>query len=333
MTGDAHQRSEANTQGIDGTHASGHHEHGHLNDLCVWVVIEFLGRCCVVCCLHLEAIALKLKPVKELRLWRDPKKKDVSHRSRGGGGSAREKHRDARHEQAQILYLQEEDEPDEKEISSGSKRDTETVGNGDAVIASGSVGNMTRSVVRKTVGEAGESGQQREAASEIVNSVVEVDPRNYREAMRSKTREKWQKLSRRNLVPLKKTKGERSCECPVTLTCITQMGKDAEVDIECWKARLLTCGNEQELDVDYNITFTAVIDMSSVKLILGLARKWGVPARYSDVPNAYADKEMGLVIYIRLPQGMKVADDIRKKLRVTIDKEVVLELKKALYSL
>ncbi|POM72016.1 Integrase catalytic core protein [Phytophthora palmivora] len=75
--------------------------------------------------------------------------------------------------------------------------------------------------------------------------------------------------------------------------------------------------------------------MSSVKLLLALARKWGVPAKHGDVPNAYvkADKEAELVIYIRVPQGMKISEEIRKKLGVVKDGELALELQKALYGL
>ncbi|KAE9006602.1 hypothetical protein PF011_g11519 [Phytophthora fragariae] len=82
---------------------------------------------------------------------------------------------------------------------------------------------------------------------------------------------------------------------------------DAECAIERLKARLVACGNEQEFGVDYSVTFSAVIEMSSVKLIFVLARKWRVPAKHGDVPNA--------------PLG------------VDNDSELVLELLKALYGL
>ena len=50
--------------------------------------------------------------------------------------------------------------------------------------------------------------------------------------------------------------------------------------------------DEQVFGVNYGVTFAAVIDMSSVKMIFALARKWKVPAKHGDVPNAYvkADK-------------------------------------------
>ncbi|POM72693.1 LOW QUALITY PROTEIN: Hypothetical protein PHPALM_10559 [Phytophthora palmivora] len=82
-----------------------------------------------------------------------------------------------------------------------------------------------------------------------------------------------------------------------------------------------------------NITFAEVADMFSVKLIGGLARK--VPAKHGDVPNAYvkADKEAGLVIYIRLLKEMTISEDTKKKLGVASDDNLVLKLMKALYGL
>ncbi|OWZ17991.1 Copia protein [Phytophthora megakarya] len=111
--------------------------------------------------------------------------------------------------------------------------------------------------------------------------------------------------------------------------------KDAEGAAERLKARLAACGNEQEFGVNYSITFSAVMNMGSVKLILCLAKKWRVPAKHGDVSNAYvkADKEVDLDIYIHLLQGMKISEEMRERLGVASDEELGLELKKALYSL
>ncbi|OWY99238.1 putative mitochondrial protein [Phytophthora megakarya] len=110
---------------------------------------------------------------------------------------------------------------------------------------------------------------------------------------------------------------------------------DAKGLIERLKARLVACGNEQEFGVNYNITFPAVIDMSNVKLIFALARKWRVLAKHGDVPNAYvnAEKEADLRIYIELPQGMEISEEIRRHMGVNSDDELALELRKALYDL
>eukprot|EP00644_Phytophthora_capsici_P011049 jgi/Phyca11/110264/e_gw1.18.56.1 len=75
---------------------------------------------------------------------------------------------------------------------------------------------------------------------------------------------------------------------------------DAGGGVERLKARLVACGNEQEFGVNYDVTFADVMGPSSVKIILALARKWRVPAKHGDVPNAYvkADKETELEIFV-----------------------------------
>lgn len=81
--------------------------------------------------------------------------------------------------------------------------------------------------------------------------------------------------------------------------------RDAEGLIERLKARLVACGNEQEFGVNYGITFAAVIEMTSVKMIFVLAMKWCVPAKHGDVPNAYtkADKEADLESFCASRRG------------------------------
>lgn len=61
-------------------------------------------------------------------------------------------------------------------------------------------------------------------------------------------------------------------------------------------ARLVACGNEQVLVVDYKLMFAAAMDLSTVKVILTMAATWGVRVKHEDIPNAYvkANKEENL---------------------------------------
>ena len=72
-----------------------------------------------------------------------------------------------------------------------------------------------------------------------------------------------------------------------------------------------------------------------MKVILGLAATWGVPAKHGDIPNAYvkANKEEHLEILLHVPRGMKIKDENLKELGVSRASEVALELKKSLYGL
>uniref|UniRef100_A0AAV1UAW8 Uncharacterized protein n=1 Tax=Peronospora matthiolae TaxID=2874970 RepID=A0AAV1UAW8_9STRA len=60
--------------------------------------------------------------------------------------------------------------------------------------------------------------------------------------------------------------------------------------------------------MDYSLTFAAVTDMSTVKVILALAATWKVPAKTGDISNAYvkADKEVHLDIYLQVPPNMDI---------------------------
>ena len=62
---------------------------------------------------------------------------------------------------------------------------------------------------------------------------------------------------------------------------------NAHGDLERLKPRLVAYGNEQFFGVGYLLTFAAVMDMSTVKVLLALAATWGVPAKHGDMPNAY----------------------------------------------
>ena len=65
----------------------------------------------------------------------------------------------------------------------------------------------------------------------------------------------------------------------------TKAGADGE--LKRYKARLVACGNEQVVGVDYNLTFAAVMDISTAKVVLALSATWGVPAKHGYIPTAY----------------------------------------------
>ncbi|CAI5704014.1 unnamed protein product [Peronospora effusa] len=75
--------------------------------------------------------------------------------------------------------------------------------------------------------------------------------------------------------------------------------------------------------------------MLTMKVILGLAATWGVPAKYEDISNAYvkADKEEHLEILLRVPSGMQIKDERLKALGADSASDIALELKKSLYGL
>ncbi|POM57335.1 mitochondrial protein [Phytophthora palmivora] len=167
------------------------------------------------------------------------------------------------------------------------------------------VSHVTRSVTRGGAVSA-EAAQQDTHAVNFVNSVLERDPIHYKEAMHSQHKVGWMEAMVKELKVLE----DKSVWEVVRLPKIVHV-------------------------LHTNVTVAVVIDMSSVKRILALTRKWHVPAKHGDVPNAYvkSDKGENLRIYIRVSQGMEIPEEILKGLGVETDAEVVPELKKALYGL
>ena len=98
---------------------------------------------------------------------------------------------------------------------------------------------------------------------------------------------------------------------------------------------MFVCGNEQLFGVDYTLTFAAVMDLGTVKLILVLSRRWNVPPRHSNVPNAYvkAEKEDYLDIYMRVPKGSPLKKRKLESLGAKSSSDLALMLRKSLYGL
>ena len=73
----------------------------------------------------------------------------------------------------------------------------------------------------------------------------------------------------------------------------------------------VTGGDTQVLGRDYNLTFSAVMDTTSGKVLLAIATQWDIKARHFEEPSAYvkAYKEDDYEIYLRVPEGMDTSSD------------------------
>uniref|UniRef100_A0AAV1VI13 Integrase catalytic domain-containing protein n=1 Tax=Peronospora matthiolae TaxID=2874970 RepID=A0AAV1VI13_9STRA len=104
------------------------------------------------------------------------------------------------------------------------------------------------------------------ASGEVVNAAFEHDPLNYGQAMRSGKREGWKKAMQEEIAALeandvwtitRRTAGQHALHTKWVYKTKT----DAQGDLERLKARLVACGNEQVLGIDYTLTFAAVMDL------------------------------------------------------------------------
>ncbi|CEG48397.1 FOG: Transposon-encoded proteins with TYA, reverse transcriptase, integrase domains in various combinations [Plasmopara halstedii] len=143
--------------------------------------------------------------------------------------------------------------------------------------------------------------------------IYEANAKTHAKAMRSTKAEGWRKAMLEEIIALqnngvwnviKRLAGANMLHSKWVFKTKT----DANGAVESLKARLVACGNEQVFGIDYVLTFAAVMDLSTVKVILGLVATWVVPAKHGDIPSAYvkADKEKDLEILLHVPGGMDV---------------------------
>ncbi|KAE8889350.1 hypothetical protein PF007_g14784 [Phytophthora fragariae] len=175
---------------------------------------------------------------------------------------------------------------------------------------------------------------------QVVHAVVTPDPRNYRDAMRDARANKWKEAIKVEFEALESNNTWEVVARPrnsklLHTKWVFKTKTHADGTVERYKDRLVVCGNEQEYGIDYIVTFSAVLDLTTGKLISVMAHVWEVPARHGDVPSAYvkADKEEGLEIYLYIPDGMEIPDELLALLGVKHKGQLALRLIKSLYGL
>ncbi|GMF57079.1 unnamed protein product [Phytophthora fragariaefolia] len=166
------------------------------------------------------------------------------------------------------------------------------------------------------------------------------DTKNYREAHSSSDASHWTAAEQEELEALIANATCTLIKCePNTVKLHTKWvykkKRTPTGVVERYKTRLVACRNEQVLGVNYTLTFAAVLEMTSGKVIFAPARIWGVPARHGDVPNPYvkAMTEGGIEIVIVVPKGMNITPEMMAELGVDDVRQIGLRLDRGLYGL
>lgn len=113
----------------------------------------------------------------------------------------------------------------------------------------------------------------------MVSHIVELHPRNYSEAMKSSKVLKWKKAMEEEISALRRLGVfeviKRFRDSNVLHSKWGFKTKtDAEGQVECFEDRIVFCGNEQKIGVDYFFVAAAIMDMSTVKIVLALDLFW-----------------------------------------------------------
>lgn len=83
----------------------------------------------------------------------------------------------------------------------------------------------------------------------------------------------------------------------------------AEGSLERYKARLVALGNNQVQELDYTETFTLVVKMSTVRLILDISAKKNYEIHQMYVHYAFLHSDLDEEIYMKPPPGISCEGD------------------------
>uniref|UniRef100_A0AAV1T3R8 Reverse transcriptase Ty1/copia-type domain-containing protein n=1 Tax=Peronospora matthiolae TaxID=2874970 RepID=A0AAV1T3R8_9STRA len=116
-----------------------------------------------------------------------------------------------------------------------------------------------------------------------VKAITLKDPKNYHEAMKDPLVKPWKEAMRIEFDALEQNHTWEVIRKPHEAKLLHskwfyKLKMHADGTIERYKARLVARGDEQVYGIDYNYTFSAVMEMVSGKVILAVSRIWGVPA-------------------------------------------------------
>uniref|UniRef100_H3G5X4 Reverse transcriptase Ty1/copia-type domain-containing protein n=1 Tax=Phytophthora ramorum TaxID=164328 RepID=H3G5X4_PHYRM len=100
-----------------------------------------------------------------------------------------------------------------------------------------------------------------------------------------------------DVVPL--PKGRKAIGC----RWVFRVKENQAGEVERFKARLVAKGFSQKYGIDYDETFAPVAKFTSIRIVLGLAAKYGLKLHQMDVKTAFLNGVLDEDIYMAQPDG------------------------------
>ena len=93
---------------------------------------------------------------------------------------------------------------------------------------------------------------------------------------------------------------------PVGYKWVFVRKRNKKGEITRYKARLVAQGFSQRLGIDYEETYSPVMDATIFRYLISLAMKENLDLRLMDVVTAYLYRSLDSDIYMKLPEGFKL---------------------------
>ena len=89
----------------------------------------------------------------------------------------------------------------------------------------------------------------------------------------------------------------------ITTRWVFACKSDSEGNITKWKARLVARGFNQKYGIDFELTFSPILNIDCLKLIFSLSAKFHWPIHQLDIKAAYLNADLDKDIYTTIPPG------------------------------
>jgi len=151
------------------------------------------------------------------------------------------------------------------------------------------------------------------------------EPQNLQEALdyprwRAAMQEEYDALMRNQTWHLTSSK---KCSNLIDCKWVFKVKKKADGTIDRYKARLVAKGFKQRYGIDYEDTFSPVVKIATIRLVLSIAVSRGWCLRQLDVQNAFLHGVLEEEVYMKQPPGFEKGNE----------QHLVCRLDKAIYGL
>lgn len=145
----------------------------------------------------------------------------------------------------------------------------------------------------------------------VTESKPDLEPRNYEEAINSPQASDWKKAMQEEIDSLYKNKTwsiisyEPGKVKPIKCKWVYKLKRDSNNEIVRYKARLVAKGYSQVAGIDYEETFSPVVRLESVRLILSIVAKHDLDMKQFDVKTAFLNGKLEETILMEEPEEFK----------------------------
>ncbi|KAI3651706.1 hypothetical protein MP228_003009 [Amoeboaphelidium protococcarum] len=155
---------------------------------------------------------------------------------------------------------------------------------------------------------------------DALNSLVNDDvytPETIKDALKCSQAEEWIKSIKSEFDSLIKNNTWVECDLPPNrkaLPCrwVFKIKRNADGSIERYKSRLVIKGFRQIPGQDFNETFSPVVRMMTLRIVLALAAKFGLDLDQVDVRTAFLNGDLEEEIYMQGPEGTPLEGKVVK---------------------